>query len=152
MFNKLRQLNLYNNLAQFFNRFQDIRFSGQVVFVLIILMISWSGVKAIQLNYDLQQKILKLNTQISVQKIINQNITYQNQYYSSNQFLELSARQNFGLGNAGETEIIIPKNVALSYTVTPTTTINSSKAANLPTWQKNIKDWYNFFLHRSTQG
>jgi len=41
------------------NRFNDIRFVGQAIFVLIVLLISWSGVKSIQTNYNLQKQISK---------------------------------------------------------------------------------------------
>ena len=150
MFEKIKKLYRKNDLINFINRFQDIRFTGQVVFVLIILLISWSGVKAIQLNYSLQQQILKLNEQVKIQKLVNQNIAIQNQYYSSNQYLELSARQNFGLGNAGETEVIVPQNVALSYTVPmPNSASQSGSSSKLSSWQQNIRNWINFFLHKS---
>ncbi len=149
MLQKIKQLINTSEIKTLLNRFQDIRFTGQVIFVLVIILISWSGVKAIQLNYDLQQQILKLNEQIKIQKLINQNIAYQNQYYSSKQYLELSARQNFGLGNAGETEVIIPKNVALSYTVAmPGASSSNTKSTNLPSWDKNLQNWFDFFLHK----
>ena len=149
MLQKIKLLLSSKEIKNLLLRFQDIRFTGQVVFVFIILLISWSGVKAIQLNYGLQQQVLKLNEQIKIQKLVNQNISYQNQYYSSKQYLELSARQNFGLGNAGETEVIIPKNVALSYTVPlPSSGSTNRKKSNLPSWDKNLQNWVDFFLHK----
>ncbi len=149
MLQKIKLLTSNDEIKKIILRFQDIRFTGQVIFVFIILLISWSGVKAIQLNYGLQQQILKLNEQIKIQKLVNQNISYQNQYYSSKQYLELSARQNFGLGNSGETEVIIPENVALSYTVPlPSTTSTTQKTNNLSSWDRNLRNWFDFFLHK----
>ncbi len=149
MLQKIKLLTSNDEIKKIILRFQDIRFTGQVIFVFIILLISWSGVKAIQLNYGLQQQILKLNEQIKIQKLVNQNISYQNQYYSSKQYLELSARQNFGLGNSGETEVIIPENVALSYTVPlPSTTSTTQRTNNLSSWDRNLRNWFDFFLHK----
>ena len=99
------------------NRLRDIRFAGQVLFVLVVLLVSWSGVTAIDSNYSLEKQISTLQQQNTVQALENNNLKLQNQYYNSNQYLELSARQNFGLAAPGETELIVPQNVALSYTI-----------------------------------
>src|SRR4051812_21173169 len=98
-------------------RLSDIRFAGQLGFVVIILLVSWSGVKTIQTNYELQKQISTLNQQNSVQKLTNSNQALQNEYYKSKQYLELAARQNFGLAMPGEKEVLVPQTVALSYTV-----------------------------------
>jgi hypothetical protein len=86
-----------------------------------------------------------------VQKLENENLQLQNKYYESNQYLELSARQNFGLANSGETEILVPQNVALAYTTTPPATAMKqiSTKSQLPTSQRNFESWVDFFLHRA---
>jgi hypothetical protein len=75
----------------------------------------------------------------------------QNEYLNSNQYLELSARQNFGLAAPGEKEIIVPASVALSYTTSiptpPKTVVIDEKQ---PKYQKNFEAWINFFLHRQS--
>ncbi len=95
------------------NRLNDVRFVGQLLFLVIVLLISWSGVKVIQTNYSLQKQISVLKQQNKLQQLQNENLALQNQYYNSNQYLELSARQNFGLAAPGEKEIIVPRQVAL---------------------------------------
>src|SRR5665213_2340875 len=92
----------------YLHRLGDIRFAGQVIFVVIVLLISWSGVKSIQANYGLQKQISALKQQNALQKLQNDNLALQNQYYNSNQYLELSARQSFGLAAPGETEVVVP--------------------------------------------
>lgn len=133
-----------------FDRLRDIRFTGQIIFVFLVLLISWSGVKAIQTNYGLQKQVATLSQQNEIQGLENENIALQNKYYQSNQYLELSARQNFGLANAGEQELLVPEKVALSYTVTPPDSIKeSTQAAPLSSTQKNFESWVDFFSHRS---
>src|SRR3978361_671678 len=90
-----------DRLSLFLRRLNDPRFVGQLIFVVVVLLISWSGVKNIQTNYNLQKQITALNQQNSLQKLRNDNLGLQNQYYNSNQYLELSARQNFGLAAPG---------------------------------------------------
>jgi cell division protein FtsB len=129
---------------------QDIRVAGLVVFGIIVLLISWSGVKSIDTNYRLQREISRLQQQNQVLKLNNSNAALENDYYKTNQYLELSARQNLGLAQPGETELTVPKDVALRYTVEPPASkLAAAKASSkLPLYQKNMQSWVNFFLHR----
>ena len=135
-------------LAKLAVRFQDIRFTGEVGFVVIVLLISWSGVKSIQTNYALQKQITGLSQQNTLQDLQNNNLQLSNDYYKSDQYLELSARQNFGLAIAGEKEIVVPKAVALSKTANITVpSILAKKAVSRE--RNNFEAWVNFFLHRA---
>jgi len=129
---------------------RDIRNVGMLVFVVIVLLISWSGIKAIQTNYGLQKQIAKLQQQDDVAKLQTQNLQLQNQYYNTNQYLEIAARQNLGLGAAGETELLVPESVALKHTVKMPSTEADSKVPKQPAWQRNFQAWIDFFLHRDT--
>ena len=135
-------------IAKLAVRFQDIRFVGEVGFVIIVLLISWSGVKSIQTNYALQTQITGLSQQNNLQDLQNNNLQLSNDYYKSNQYLELSARQNFGLAAAGEKEIVVPKTVALSKTAD--IALPSVVAKRVVSRERNnFEAWVNFFLHRS---
>ncbi len=132
------------------NRLRDVRFAGQVLFVIVVLLVSWSGVKAINTNYSLQKQISTLQQQNAIQALENNNLKLQNQYYNSNQYLELSARQNFGLAAPGETELVVPQNVALSYTAPEPKTPVAKPVSQPPFYERNLKAWVNFFLHRQS--
>jgi cell division protein FtsB len=139
----------YQKMAtDFVQRLNDLRFAGQVIFVVIVLLISWSGVKSIQTNYGLQKQISALKQQNDLAKLQNTNLSLQNQYYQSNQYLELSARQNFGLAAPGETEIVVPKDVALSYTVPVPGESPEKATGQAPAYQQHVRSWIDFFLHR----
>ena len=129
----------------------DLKTVGLVIFAIIVLLITWSGAKTIQSNYDLQNQIATLQKQNQVQQLENENLQLENNYYNTNQYLELSARQNLGLGASGETELIVPQSVALAH-LSPLATVQdtvSKPASNQSTYQKNFESWMNFFLHRS---
>jgi cell division protein FtsB len=141
----------YFKMAELFvHSLRDVKFAGQVLFVVVVLLISWSGVKAIQSNYGLQKQISALQQQNQVAKLQNTNLQLQNQYYNSDQYLELSARQNFGLAAPGETELLVPKDVALAHTANlPDTAPKADRPSDRqPTYQKNFEAWVDFFLHR----
>lgn len=135
--------------SPYVQQFRDVRAVGLAVFGVIVLLISWSGVKAIQTNYDLQKQISQLTQENQVQQLENNNLKLQNEYYNTNQYLELAARQNFGLGRPGETELIVPKSVALAHTVNLGSDQSQAKASSKqPFYQRNFESWMNFFLHR----
>jgi cell division protein FtsB len=141
----------YQKAHHYARKLGDIRFAGQVLFVVIVLLISWSGIKTIQTNYGLQKQITKLNQQNQLQELTNNNLKLQNQYYNSDQYLELSARRNFGLAAPGEKEIIVPESVALSYaSPVPETKQSDEVIVKQPAYQRNIESWVNFFLHRQS--
>jgi cell division protein FtsB len=132
-------------------QFRDVRAIGLVAFLIIMLLITWSGVRAIQSNYELQKQIAQLKQSVQVQKLRNKNLQLQNQYYHSDQYLNLSARQEFGLGHPGETELLVPEKVALKHTEP----LDSGKTKHhhpgrQPFYQRNFQAWIDFFLHRQS--
>lgn len=128
----------------------DLKILGQVFFVFIVLLVSWSGIKAIGTNYELQKKISKLQQEVEIQKLENDNLKLSNQYLETDQFLELAARRQFGKAAPGETVLIVPKEVSLSY-VDKSTTEGLKKQAQekKPAYQQNFQDWINFFFRKS---
>ncbi|HLZ14690.1 MAG TPA: septum formation initiator family protein [Candidatus Saccharimonadales bacterium] len=138
-------------LEKHLERFRDVQFIGVMFFLVVLLLITWSGVKAIDANYALQKQIAGLQQQNTVQQLANNNLKLQNQYYNSSQYLELAARQDFGLAAPGETVLVVPHNVAMAHTVTlpqdqPAAT--TAKSGKTPAYQRNFQAWMNFFLHR----
>lgn len=128
---------------------RDIRNVGILAFTVIVLLISWSGVKSIQTNYGLQKQIAQLTQQNQVSKLENTNLALQNQYYNTSQYLEVTARQNLGLAAPGETELLVPESVALAHTVKqPNAEAAKSEVPKQPFWQRNFQAWIDFFLHR----
>jgi cell division protein FtsB len=130
---------------------RDVRNVGLLVFTVIVLLISWSGVKSIQTNYGLQKQIVHLTQQNQVSSLENSNLALQNRYYNTPQYLEISARQNLGLMAPGETELLVPSDVALKHTVQPPgVAATPSEVPRQPFWQQNFQAWIDFFLHRNT--
>jgi len=142
---KINMQDYLPRIQTWLGNFRDIRFTGQVVFVVLVLLLSWSGIKTIQTNYELQKQIAGLQQKNDLLKLKNQNQQLQNQYYGTDTFLELQARQNFGLGRPGEKELLVPEAVALANA--PALPTDSAK--NAPKKQRsNFQAWLDFFLHR----
>lgn len=140
-------------LEKYTDQLHDVRVLGLLTFGVICLLISWSGVRAIDTNYELQKQISHLEQQNQVGRLANNNLNLQNQYFNTDQYLELAARQNFGLAKGGEKELTVPVGVALAHTVELANSEQiqaDSTKAKQPAYQRNFQNWMNFFLHRQT--
>jgi cell division protein FtsB len=130
---------------------RDVRNVGLLVFTVIVLLISWSGVKSIQTNYGLQKQVSQLQQENNVQSLKNSDQALQNEYFNTSQYLEVTARENLGLGAPGETELLVPQSVALAHTVKePKSAGADSEVPKQPFWERNFQAWIDFFLDRST--
>lgn len=138
----------------FIKAFGDVRNLGMIAFGVIALLVTWSSVKVVQTNYGLQKQLSALQQQNDVQELTNNNLKLQNQYYNTDQYLELSARQHFNRAAPGETLLIVPKEVAMGHTIDvpkPQTTVDSVLAtdqASGGSLQRNFNAWLDFLFHR----
>lgn len=126
---------------------------GMIVFAFIATAVTWNGAASIQQNFELQKKVVTLQEQNKVQKLLNETQKLRNEYYKTDAYKELSTRRLFGKAAAGESVYIVPKEVALKYVpaeapavAKPATQENPVK---LPKYQQNIQDWADFFFHRA---
>jgi cell division protein FtsB len=139
-------------ISNFIDRLSDLNFAAQIFFVVFVLLLSWSGIKTIQSNYNLQKQISELNQQNDVMRLKNDNLRLQNEYYKSDQFLELSARRNFGLATPGEKMLIVPKSVALAnVSDVKLDDFQSASPAKKSKLQNNAQAWLDFFLNHSNK-
>ena len=141
----------YQQTVQAVSQLRDVRVIGMLLFVAIVLMISWSGVKAIDTNYQLQRDIARVQQQNELQELSNRNLELENAYFETPEYLELAARESFGLAAPGETVFIVPKAVALKYAVASPQSQEQSTAAEdqRPAYQRNFQAWMDFFFHRN---
>lgn len=140
------------SVLHFIRRLGDMRFLGQVIFVVIVLLVSWSTAKAIQQNYDVQKQVAAKQKENNVQKLKNENLKIKNKYLETDEYLEITARRQLGRAAPGETVVMIPKDVAMRYTVEssikPDDQIQQEAEENKPTYQRNLEAWSRFFFRR----
>lgn len=150
---EIKTVPVIKRITYYIGQLRDVRAIGMLLFLFIVLLVSWSGAKAIETNYRLQKNIARLEQQNEVQQLINTNLELENEYYATDRYLEIAARQNFGLAANGETVLNVPKNVALAYTIDlpDAEREEADKAeARKPEYQRNFEAWIDFLLHRQT--
>lgn len=129
----------------------DVRNIGLIVFGIIALLVTWSGIKVVQTNYDLQKQIAAMQQQNDVKRLENSNIELKNQYLETDQYLELAARRQYNKALPGEKLLIVPKSVALAHTVEvsvpglETTDLKTAEEEG-PWYERNFNAWLDFLF------
>lgn len=146
---KLKQYQ--ERVTTFATAWSDPRRLGMIVFVVIALLITWSGVKVITTNYALQKDIAIMEQQNEVRRLQNQNLELENKFYETNEYLEIEARRHFGKALPGETVWVVPRDVALRYVTEPTRiAAEEAEITRIPSGARaNFNAWLDFLLHRS---
>lgn len=128
----------------------DVRSLGLMVFGVMAILVTWSSIKVVQTNYELQKQISVLIQQNDVQQLSNNNLKLKNQYLNTNEYLELAARRHFNKAAPGETLVIVPKSVALAKTVELPKAAEETDSNQAPSSEKNnFNAWLDFLFHRS---
>ncbi len=134
----------------------DIRTLGMIVFLIIALLVTWSSVRVVQTNYDLQKVMSAMQQQNDVQALANNNLNLKNEYYKTDAYLELAARRHFNKAAPGEKLVIVPKEIALAHSIDvpkPKTTaenIRETSEASGTSFQRNFNAWLDFLFHRQS--
>jgi len=137
-------------LIAYASSLRDLRVVGMLLFLAVTLMVSWSSVKAIDANYGLQKHISELEQRNAIQRLGNETLKLQNDYYSTPQYLELAARQDFGMAAPGETVLLVPQAVAMAHTVVlPQDEVKTAGTTKpKPAYRQHLEAWKDFLFHK----
>ena len=137
-------------ISKYIKILSNPRALGLLAFGAVAIMVTWSGIGAVQANYELQKQIAKLEQQNEVERLENENLKLKNEYIKTDEFLGLAARRQFGLAAPGEKVLVVPKSVAIAHTVefSQAAKAETQVQAPKPTYQKNLESWLGFFLNK----
>ncbi len=103
------------NLRRIFHQLRPHLSLNNGVFLVAFLIAAswvWSTIDAVQRNFKLQQQVDFLQQEVAVSELENKTFVFQNKYYKSNEYIELSARERLNKASPGEKLLILPPNKA----------------------------------------
>jgi cell division protein FtsB len=107
----------------------------QIVGLVIVAFLVWGTVGVVQRNYKLQQQVDRLNDEIAILELENQQLQYNIEYYQTDEYLELSARELFNKKAPGERVIALPKNdPPAENTTTDPSELQTESQSNFQQW------------------
>lgn len=134
---KLRRL--YRHLL---HRYGTLNNAVIAVAFLIAASWAWSSVGVMEKNYRLQQELDLDSQRLELVKLQVENLRYEQKYYQTNEYKELSVRQHLGLASPGEKVLILPANsaAAIEYgTAAPQKTSPAPKKSNFAQWMEFLR-------------
>lgn len=116
-----------------------------VVAFLIALNWAWGSIKAMQQNYELQNKVYAKRQQTEVAKLKVALLEYDAKYYESPEYLDLAVRKRLGLATPGERQLIVKS------TDRPNPTNPSHSDSKTRVESNNFQQWRNFLMGSHAQ-
>ena len=114
----------------------------QIFGILIAMSLIWNTVKVVQKNYGLQSQVDKLNDEIAILELQNQQLKYDIEYYKTDDYLELAAREKFNKKAPGERVVVLPaKDIS-----DPPTAEEQAKLTPKPQYKENLEQWLYFLF------
>jgi cell division protein FtsB len=150
---KTKTKNLASRAAPYVKSLRDVRVLGFLGVAAIALLVAWNIVSVIQINHELQRRIVRLERENKLQELENANLRLRNQYLATDHYLDLQARRLLGKAAPGETVILVPESVALAHSrVLPEAALAEEPAEpSRPAYQRNFKAWLEFLFGRGAK-
>lgn len=120
---------------------------NNIVFIVAIgiaLSLIWNTVTAIEKNFELQTRVDSLADEVALLELENENLDLNNDYFNSDAYLELAARETLGLVKPGEKVLVLPDYSELE--VEAETEAQQEDVAQ--TKVSNVDQWLYFLFRR----
>ena len=134
------QLPSIRHLVNQYRHLLTIQSVSLVIALVIALSWVWGAIITLQKNYVHQQQVDANTQKIAILKLQNQNYRFQQAYFKSDEFLELSARQKLGLALPGEKLVILPSSAGM------TDVVAAPKPSVVAIEKDNLSQWLEFFF------
>ncbi len=137
----MKKTNIFkNDLKQFFTLNNLLYFLA----VGVAFFVAWKTVIVIQENYALQKKVDALKDKVAILELENEKLVFNNEYYRTDSYLELAARDKFNKKAPGERVIYVPRYELQEEDVTAVPEDNTSDDKSER--EKNIEQWLYFLF------
>jgi cell division protein FtsB len=117
--------------------------------VLVIALViaggwTWGTISSMQTNLAAQRAYEEQERQLELTKLEVATLQYQQNYYNSDEYKDLSARTYLGLVSPGEKVLILPKNSTDASREVVVDTTKSTSGASSASTRSNFQQWMDF--------
>ena len=111
------------------------------VALLVALGWVWGSVQAMERNYGLEKELDAKRRALELTQLETELLKYEQNYFQSDEYKELSVRERLGLALPGEKVLILPPN---SSSMSDEPLVNTSAPAQVV--PSNMQQWVNFLF------
>ena len=112
---------------------------------------AWGSVTTMQRNFTLQKEVDAKKRELELTDLEVQALQYQQNYYKSDEYKDLAAREHLGLASPGEKVLFLPPNSpAVKKEAEQPASVATTKPAQ-GSAPSNLQQWVNFFSGASAE-
>ena len=115
---------------------------------------AWGSVTTMQRNFSLQKEVDARQRQLELTDLEVQTLQYQQNYYKSDEYKDLAAREHLGLASPGEKVLFLPPNSPAVKREAERANADPASASQpaVGSAPSNLQQWVNFFSGVSAKG
>jgi len=136
------------NISQHIRNLKSKYYNVNTLVVAIAFVIAaswvWGSLGMMQRNYALQKELDYKTRELALTELQRDNLALQKNYYETDEYLELAARESLALVQPGERVLILPESETEA---TPTNEPSFVPAVE----PSNLEQWVNFLFGGSSQ-
>ncbi len=112
---------------------------------------AWGSVATMQRNFALQREVDGKRRELQLTDLEVQTLKYQQNYYKSDEYKELAAREHLGLANPGEKVLLLPPNSEAVQQADAQAALVVQVPAGATLAATNFEQWMNFLSGASAR-
>ncbi len=133
------------------NNLKEIFSLNSLLYLLAVgvaFVIVWQTAIVILDNYALQQQVDDLKEEVAVLELENQRLGFNIEYYKTDAYLDLAARENFNLKAPGEKVVYVPRSEIESNGNDANGSSNTTNEQSSVNSGSNLDQWLLFLFGR----
>ena len=123
-----------HQIKQTFRSYYTLNNVISAVALLLAASLLWGTVQAMQNNFQLQHQLDTSKQNVELMNLEAQNLAYENNYYASDEYLDLAVRDRFGKAPAGESMLLLPANTVHDTSQPSTMIKHVAQPSNFQAW------------------
>lgn len=134
----MNHINIQKWLYHVKHRYWNLNNAAMLVALVVAFSWVWGSIATMQRNYALQKKVDDSKRQLEITKLEVATLQYEQNYYKSDEYKDLSAREHLRLASPGEKVLILPDNSATAKnydtTIAKKPTVVEAPPSNFEQW------------------
>ena len=139
--------NIKKKILHLWHRYGSLNNIVMAVALLIAASWAWGAVMMMQRNFELRRDYDARERQLQITELEVATLEYQKNYYKSDEYKDLAAREHLGLAAPGEKVLILPENSAAARNEREEGL--ADKPAKPGSAGSNLDQWVSFLLGKS---
>jgi len=146
----MKQTDIIKTLYHLKHRYGTMNNIVVAIALIIAASWAWGSITMMQRNFALQKDYDARKRELQLTELEVATLEYQQNYYRSDEYKDLAAREHLGLAAQGEKVLILPPNseAAKQYGKEPTVAQKASEPGSAPS---NLEQWAGFLLGTSAE-